>query len=339
MKTTLCFTLTLLTFAMLAFVTNSFAQDNSPEYVVRVIYFIPNDRTPRQNMDAHLVELIKEAQEYFADLMENQGFGRKTFRIETDSVGKVVVHHVRGQFNDAYYQNPSFGSSIVWNEIEEQFDTSRNVYLLVLDISSQYLNGTGDDTGGVAGLGGGNSLNGRALVTASDTIVAIHELAHTFGLHHDLRIDYDFCYAEWLDVHRYFNSHQKTFNQNTNVQMLEPSLAAPPATIRIRFEVTDPDGLHQAQIYQPFGGNPSVIACKPLTGNKATVEFLTTQLIAGPSIVLRVMDLHGNFTELSFPIDVIHLLPPPEVISIPDPNLAAAIKETLGLASGEVITV
>ena len=339
MKTTKGFTSVLLMFVTLAFLSGSFAQETSPQFVVRIIYFVPNDREPRQNMDIQLVGLIKLAQERFADLMENQGFSRKTFRIETDSTGKVVVHHVRGRFNDAYYQNPASGSWIVWNEIEEQFDTSRNIYLLVLDISSRYLDGTGDDdTGGVAGRGGGDSLSGKALVTVSDTIPAIHELYHTFGLHHDLRSDSNFCYAEWLDVHRYFNSHQKAFNQDTNVQMLKPSLASPPDTIRLRFEVTDADGLYQAQLYKPFGKNPSVIACTRVTGNKATVEFLTTQLIGGNWIVLRVMDLHGNFTEHSFQIDVAPLLPPPEVISIPDSNLAAAIRETLGLASGEAIT-
>ena len=338
MKTSQGFMTALLTLVALTFLSSSFAQETSPQFVVRIIYFIPNDREPRQNMDTQLVGLIQLAQERFADLMENQGFSRKTFRVESDSAGKVVVHHVRGQFNDAYYQNPASGSWIVWEEIEEQFDTSSNIYLLVLDISSPYLDGTGDDTGGVAGLGYGDSLSGKALVTASDSITAIHELYHTFGLHHDLRSEADFCYAEWLDVNRYFNSHQKAFNQDTNVQMLKPSLASPPDTIRLRFEVTDADGLYQAQLYKPFGKNPSVIACTRVTGNKATVEFLTTQLIGGNWIVLRVMDLHGNFKVHRFQIDVAPLLPPPEVISIPDSNLAAAIRETLGLASGEAIT-
>ena len=338
MKTSQGFMTALLTLVALTFLSSSFAQETSPQFVVRIIYFIPNDREPRQNMDTQLVGLIQLAQERFADLMESQGFSRKTFQIESDATGNVVVHYVRGRFNDAYYQNPSSGSWIVWEEIEEQFDTSSNIYLLVLDISSEYLDGTGDDTGGVAGRGTGNSLSGRALVTASDTIIAIHELGHAFGLHHDLRSEADFCYAEWLDVNRYFNSHQKAFNQDTNVQMLKPSLASPPDTIRLRFEVTDADGLYQAQLYKAFGKNPSVIACTRVTGNKATVEFLTTQLIGGNWIVLRVMDLHGNFTGHSFQIDVAPLLPPPEVISIPDSNLAAAIRETLGLASGEAIT-
>ena len=46
MKTALCFTLTLLIFVTIAFVPNNFAQDTDPKYVVRVIYFVPNDRQP-----------------------------------------------------------------------------------------------------------------------------------------------------------------------------------------------------------------------------------------------------------------------------------------------------
>ena len=208
----------------------------------------------------------------------------------------------------------------------------------MLESSSEYLDGTGDDTGGLAGLGTGNSLSGRALVTASDTDTALHELEHAFGLQHDVRSDADFCFAEWLDVHRYFNTSQNAFNEDTSVQMFTPSLGVPPYGIRIRFEVTDADGLHQAQLFKPFGGYPSVIACKKFNGKNTTVEFVTTELIGGHDIVLRVMDVHGNFTWHSFPIDVTPLLPPPEVISIPDPNLAAVVRETLGLAPLDPIT-
>ena len=102
MKSTLYFTLTLLTLAMFAFVPNSFGQDASPEYVVRVIYFIPNDRQPDPDMDTKLDTLIKEAQKFYADQMESHGFNRKTFRLETDASGEVVIHRVKGKFNEGF---------------------------------------------------------------------------------------------------------------------------------------------------------------------------------------------------------------------------------------------
>lgn len=85
MKTTLCFTL--LTFLILAFVPISFAQGASPEYVVRIIYFTPNDHQPQPDIDSVLDTRIKQAQRYFGDQLEAHGFERKTFRIETDDAG------------------------------------------------------------------------------------------------------------------------------------------------------------------------------------------------------------------------------------------------------------
>ena len=82
MKTTLCFTFTLLTFVMLVFVPNSFAQDASPEYVVRVVYFLPNDREPNPEIDTQLDTLMKEAQSFYADVMESNGSTEKLFKLK-----------------------------------------------------------------------------------------------------------------------------------------------------------------------------------------------------------------------------------------------------------------
>ena len=72
-------------------------------YTVRLIYFLPSDRQPQPDIDTKMDKLIKDTQQFFAEVMENHGFGGKTFRFETDTNGKAVVHHVNGKFNDAYY--------------------------------------------------------------------------------------------------------------------------------------------------------------------------------------------------------------------------------------------
>ena len=349
MKMTLYFTLTLITYVTLTFVPNSFAQDKAPEYVVRVIYFIPTDREPQPDIDEKLEKVIIESQQYYAWIMRNQGFGNKTFKFEADDNGNVVVHHVNGKFNDAYYQNPLNGSWIVWNEIKEQFDMSKNIYLLALESSNDYLDGNPV----IIGRGSGNGLNGRVILPASYTGADFHELGHAFGLLHDRRayphlvLSYSlykdpmtrsFMAAEWLDVNRYFNSTQETFNENTQVKMLSPSLAAPPINIRLQFEVTDPDGLHQAQLFMPYGSDPRVIANQSLSNESATVEFVTNELVDGRFIVLRVIDKHGNFTSHRFPIEIGNLLTPTEEISIPDMNLEKSLRSTLGLAPNQPIT-
>ena len=78
-----------------------------------------------------------------------------------------------------------------------------------------------------------------------------------------------------------------------------------------------------------------VIACKKLDGKETIVEFVTTRLIGdiNEGVGLWLIDMHGNFTSHYFPIDITDLLPRAEIISIPDPNLASAIREAINLAA------
>lgn len=303
---------------------NGFAQNEiAPEYVVRVIYFLSNDRSPEQNIDAKLDTLIKRVQQFYVDEMERHGFGRKTFQIETDTRGNVVVHHVNGKFNSSHYvgdKSVYSANNTVIPEINEQFDRAKNIDFVVVDI--------GFAMGGISG--GGSSHNGYALITTNgdcdDTgedffILSAHELGHVFGLAHDFRgggyilsygprpvVQLSECAAEWLDVHRYFNTPQTSIDTPTIIEMLPP-LAYLSNAIRLRFEVSDADGLHQAQLVIPFlnrfgDHTPSLIACKRLNGKNNTVEFVTTELTPGPDsyAVLKVIDVHGNYTAQSYPI-------------------------------------
>ena len=403
MKKTLYSILTLLTFVTFAFVPNSFAQVSSPEYVVRVIYFLPNDRAPQPDINEKLDKLIKDTQLFYADQMMAHGFGSKTFRFEADTAGKLVVHRLNGQFNDAYYNNGT--SDKVWQEIKGRFDLSNNIYLTAIDTSTELISNF------ACGLGGGSSLGGHALIPASGSCfgagLIAHELGHAFGLQHDYRtngrwalsayttyISYgepdrmitSFCSAEWLDVHRYFEINQTLFkDQRRGVETLDPSLtssalsppsemthlcgvgafdsheyfnvsqtvpgdalptfemlgpptlAAAPNTIRFRFSVTDADGIHQVQLLTPeWGSSPDFaggfIACKRVSGTSATVEFVTTELSSrNESVWLQMMDVHGNFhASQLYPINITTVLPPDTAVSIPDPQLAAAIREEIG---------
>ena len=354
MKEVLCSILTLLIFLTL---TNSFAQEiKSPENTVRVIYFLPNDRAPHPNIDRKLDTLIKEVQQFYANEMERHGFGRKTFRLETDVGGKLLAHHIKGQHAATYY-NPldtilvdrpdPFGK--VLTEIDEQFDTSQTIYLIAADITStaSYWRG-----GGQAHLGGHTIL----YIPSDDHFISFyhagHELAHSFGLQHDLRFRTNIseaditsytvgidpknrrlskCAAEWLDVHPYFNPNQTTLNEPTTIQMLAP-LAYPPNAISLRFRVTDPDKLHQAQLVIPRGDGFSLHGCKSFNGEaRTTIEFITTELTASRNeVALGIIDVHGNFRWESYPIEVDNIDPVNGVI--PVENLAP---ETLRKVSGD----
>ena len=82
------------------------------------------------------------------------------------------------------------------------------------------------------------------------------------------------------------------------------------------------------------------LACKQLNGTSSGVEFVTTALTPkNKSVSLRIIDVHGHISgSQGYPIDVASLLPPPEVVSIPDANLAAVVRETLGLSPGVALT-
>ena len=331
-------------------------------YTVRIIYFLPNDRTPEQDINTKLDTLIKNVQKFYADEMERHGFGRKTFTFETDTGGNALVHHVDGQFASSYYSgslHPSEVHNKVWSEIADRFDRSKNIYLVAED-SGRYGGGVGgvNDSGGSVTI----SINRERFDTPTYLslrelgYLTAHELGHTFGLKHDFRNPVYImayrsdlssprlsrCAAEWLDADRYFNANQTSFNEPLVIQMFPP-LVSPPNAIRLRFEVTDADGLHQAHLLIPSTiTDPApgfkLQSCKSLNGQSDTIEFITTELTTkNNEILLNAIDVHGNWTSQGFSIDTT-LLPAEVVVSIPDANLAAAVRQALGLAPSDAIT-
>ena len=333
-------------------------QSTSSERMVRVVYFLPNDRQPQPDINTKLDTLIKDVQQFYANEMKRHGFGRKTFRVETDRNGKALVHHVRGRFNDAHYQKQT--DRKVYEETKERFDRSKNIYLFAIDVSTELIDI--NEGAGFCGRGGGGTGGGHGILPASGPCVNVpliaHELGHAFGLQHDFhndayvmsyggyRNELSLCHAEWLSAHRYFNSHQTPADNTETAIKMTSSGASPPNAIRLGFEITDPDGLHQVQLLTPATtqyegmGFPKLLDCKSLSGGSNTVEFVTSELAEGPAteVSLHVIDEHGYLRWERIEIDIASLLPRNKVVSIPDTNLAAAIRETLGLGPRSAIT-
>ena len=292
-------------------------EDSPP--IVRLIYFLPSNRQPQRDMDEILDELIEEAQAFYAEQMDAHGFGRKTFQFDTNDRGKAIVHLVKGKFGARHYLDDTH--LVVNEEVAKQFDLSRNIYFIAVD--NEQVN---------KGCGVGSPHYHVHVATAGECLkgdfgieVAAHELGHAFGLQHDFRNNaYLMSYgskrtrlsywaAEWLNVHRAFNPTQPAINaETTKIDMLPPSLVVSSNAVRLRFEVTDADGLHQAQLLTPtltgFAlGFPELLSGKALNGSaNATIEFVTTDLTPkNESVILQAIDVAGNVSwSGNIPIDI-----------------------------------
>ena len=119
--------------SVLLIVPPCYAQITAPKQTGRLIYFLPKDSRPQPNINAKIKALARDIQQFYASEMQRHGFGRKTFQLETNGRGNIIVHRVNGKFNDSYYQNQTIER--VREEVEQRFDVSKNIYFVVIEIS------------------------------------------------------------------------------------------------------------------------------------------------------------------------------------------------------------
>ena len=251
---------------------------------VRLIYFLPNDRPFRAEVVQRLKDEILDIQEFYASQMQDHGYGRKTFPLETDLWSRPIVHRVNGNYPEKYYLNDAI---LVWEEIRERFETVDTINFIVIDNSTDKIN-PGGATGEAA-------LSGPyALVTSNFRwSTAAHELGHAFGLHHDFRDDsylmsygntrnrLSACAAKFLAVSPTFNpqirKRETAFSTIKHLSLQE--YPADAKSVKIQLEVSDPDGLYQVFLMvktKDSLGNDGyqVIACQDLNGEtEAIVTF------------------------------------------------------------------
>ena len=290
-----------------------------PPRTVRMIYFHPNDRPYRQEVVDSMKTLIRRVQTFCTEQMQAHGYGKKTFRFETDAQGAPLVHRVKGQHVASRYPEYSVeAADMIYEDVLQTFNLRANIYLTVVD----YVELAG--FGYSRGKNGGNAMMGAqwdedrgSAPRRIDFYTAVHELGHAFGMvWHDPRDDayimrgvrqdgvyrFSACAARFLAVHPYFNpdSAAEEIHPPT-IELISPT-RYPHASksVSILLKVGDSEGVHEVilrDLNRGWGGS-QFEACRGLTGEKETVvEFKYDSLIPSRSIhrfSVGVVDTDGN---------------------------------------------
>ena len=300
---------------------------------VRLIYFLPNDRSFNSDVVDSMKARIPRIQTFFLQQMQARGHGTKTFQFETDDQGDPLVHRVDAPNSDASYLRSyrMVGVGNVFRDLRPTFDSSSDILFIVVDHSTYDNLGWGN----VAGFGGQRGKNsGYALLPATFIVeTAAHELGHAFGLQHDFNDDANImsygpgwnrlsaCSAGFLVVHPYFDSDVPIEESQTwdllapTIELISPlRYPAGSTSISVQFRVTASGdrGLHQALFLlktrapHPAAGSREVKACEVLTGEEeAVVTFNYNGVIPSegvPSlsasvaqyVAVQAVDTEGN---------------------------------------------
>ena len=300
---------------------------------VRMIYFLPNDWPYRADVVQKMKDDILTTQTFFAEQMEAHGYGRQTFRVETDSQGEPMVHRVDGQHPFSHYDNTR--GWVVFRELERAFDFDVNIYFIVLGTDALR---QGANLPDVEGVGIRSSKNGGWLLVPNEfswTLVA-HELGHVFGLGHNFR-DSEYimsygpgesrlstCYAEYLSVHSYFNPDTPIEEGvPPTIELISPrTYPAGSQSVTIQFQVNASEGLHQVLLDAGGGLN----ACRGLEGERAAVVefdyngsidlrgFTSLSSTTAHPIAVKVVDTEGNESDMFF---ILTEFSPHHIVTLP----------------------
>ncbi len=253
-------------------------QSNSQNVVVP-IYFLPTNRQPQTDIPEKIDKILRDVQTFFADEMEQHGYGRKSFEFEKNSDGSAKVYLFEGNTADEYYHK--FTNTKVMKEIKQHFETYNKFYFIFIDKSNEKKPNVKIPTSAELKRLSAElkrlSLQLQNIVFRQQSSKIIlhnsldkyskdaitYKFAESFGLNRDYRSpSYLMSYekqskhlskssAAWLNKCLFFNSVKTNFDDITKIEKLSPSKG------KARFKVEDADGICQVRLLvTPTNKNP-----------------------------------------------------------------------------------
>lgn len=277
-------------------------------YTVRTVYFIPTDSEDKSDW-LNLDDIMKSNQNVYRNEMDRHGFPDKTFRLELDNQGNVVVHKVNGKHDKAHYSGNTL--DLVRQELLQRFNDKKNIYAVVMAGMPSLQWG---HAAGVAGMHPGGWWNrgeDHGFAVSCETSrhtteqVILHELGHTFGLWHIVLYDpaefilgsgkkLSLHEARWLSKSCYFNNVWNFGFAPSILKFRDAQLFGDDDNIRFRVDITDSNGLHQAYAWL----NTNIVGWDFFDGDKhdtAVFDIDRRHLANDKTIWIQLMDSHGNW--------------------------------------------
>ena len=271
-------------------------------FVVKTIFFKPTDAAVIS--DAKIAGLLRGVQGLYADEMQRQGFGRKTFRLEEVN-GNVSVHRVNGRRTWNQYLNNTWENVLAelpdrFNPYTEPWEKQDDIHIIIVG----GINLVDNSGWGVGWPHHSNRYGGNMVVAANsghlNISVIAHELGHCFGLYHKPEgtdpdpPSLEHYEARWLDRHYHFNNRANNFTFPRTIG--SPTLTAVLNMDKINFQlqVSSDIGLHQAVVIRDPG--VLVVGWDYMEGeNHGTIEFQAVRWKWRSKVTVTIMDTLGNY--------------------------------------------
>ena len=298
-NSTYLITLTILS-VLLLIPINSYSVE---PFEVRVIYFRPIGSPPTP-ID-RLTQLMEETQEFYRVQMEQNGYGSRTFKIETDANNDIIIHTIDGKHNPWDYSGNTYEE--IEKELPYEFTSANekskdNVHVIIVG-------GLGTVYHGAWGVGwtfSGWQAGGNAVIAGHDLNMPIiaHEIGHAFGLFHNEvnntmmgsnhgpMLDYE---ARWLAKSHYFNDQHIRTDIPQFVEYLGAEAIGKDVT-KFKFSAHSDSGLYHSKIIRIRGGLV-VLGDDELIGKDdiAEINVPSNSIIHGDILSFRIMDVNGNY--------------------------------------------